>query len=37
MYRIACDSDCEMENSCTIEFDDGTVLELSSSKWNQII
>ena len=37
MYRIACDSGCEMEKACTIEFDDDTVLELSSSKWNQII
>lgn len=37
MYRIACDSGCELENACTIEFDDDTVIELSTSKWNQII
>ena len=37
MYRITCDQDCEMENACTIEFDDNTIVELSSSKWNQII
>ena len=37
MYRIACNGGCEMENPCTIEFDDDTVLELSSTKWNQII
>lgn len=37
MYRIACDSGCELENACTIEFDDNTVIELSTSKWNQII
>lgn len=37
MYRITCDQGCEMENACTIEFDDNTIVELSSSKWNQII
>lgn len=37
MYRIACDSGCELENACTIEFDDDTVIELSTSKWKQII
>ena len=26
-----------VENACTIEFDDNTIVELSSSKWNQII
>ena len=37
MYKIACGGDCNMENVCTIEFDDGTVEELSARKWNQII
>lgn len=37
MYRIACDGANEQENACTIEFDDDTVIELSTSKWNQII
>lgn len=37
MYRINCTRNCECENACMIEFDDDTVIELSSSKWNQII
>lgn len=37
MYKIACGKDCEVEEACTIELDDDTVLELSAGKWNQII
>ena len=37
MYKIACGDECEMENACTIEFDDDTVIELSSKKWNKVI
>jgi len=37
MYKIACGSECTVENACTIEFDDDTVIELSAKKWNQII
>lgn len=37
MYKIACGSECEVDNACTIEFEDGTVMELSAKKWNQII
>lgn len=37
MYRIACGRECQVENACTIEFDDDTVLELSGKSWNQII
>ena len=37
MYKIACGTECEVENACTIEFDDDTVVELSANKWNQII
>lgn len=37
MYKIACGSACEVENACTIEFDDDTVIELSAKKWNQVI
>ena len=32
MYKIACGSGCEVENACTIEFDDDTVVELSAKK-----
>lgn len=37
MYRIACDKECELEKACTVIFDDDTALELSGSKWNQIV
>ena len=37
MYRIACGKDCAVENACTIELDDNTILELSGKKWNQVI
>lgn len=37
MYKIACGSTCDIENACTIEFDDDTVIELSAKSWHQII
>lgn len=37
MYKIACGSECGVENACTVEFDDGTMIELSAKKWNQVI
>ena len=37
MYRINCAECCECEHACTIELEDATVIELSSTKWNQII
>lgn len=37
MYKVACGSQCEVQNACTIEFDDDTVIELSARKWNQVI
>lgn len=37
MYKIACGSDCGLENACTIEFEDDTKLALSAQKWNQVI
>lgn len=37
MYRIACGKACEVENACIIELDDGTEINLSGAKWNQVI
>lgn len=37
MYKIACGRDCTMENACKVELDDDTILELSATKWHQII
>lgn len=37
MYKIACGQECQVENACTIEFDDDTVVELSAKKWHQVI
>lgn len=37
MYKIACSRECDVENACTIEFEDDTMLELSAKKWHQVI
>ena len=37
MYKIACGGECDVEDVCTIEFDDDTVMKLSARKWTQII
>lgn len=37
MYRIACGKNCSVENACTIELEDDSVIELSAGKWNQVI
>ena len=37
MYKIACGNDCDIENACTIEFEDNTVIELSAKNWSRII
>ena len=37
MYKIACSEECEMKKACKIEFEDNTVIELTASKWSQVI
>lgn len=37
MYRIACGEECDVEHTCTVKLDDGTVLELSDKQWYQIV
>lgn len=37
MYKVACGEVCQVENACTIEFDDDTEIWLSAAKWNQVI
>ena len=37
MYKVACGDACTVENACTIELDDNTIIELSAKRWNQII
>ncbi|MDE7431263.1 MAG: transcriptional repressor [Lachnospiraceae bacterium] len=37
MYKVACGEACQVENTCTIEFDDDTEIRLSATKWNQVI
>ena len=37
MYKVAYSENCMMENACTIELEDNTVIELNEEKWNQII
>lgn len=43
MYRIACGEECEecedcgIDAACTVELDDGTVIELTAKDWNTVI
>lgn len=37
MYKIACTESCAKNNTCKIRFEDDSVLEVSSKKWNTII
>jgi len=37
MYKITCGAECEVENVCTVEFDDDTICHLSANKWNTVI
>lgn len=39
MYRIACGQDCDMENACTctVELENGEIIELSAANWNHVI
>ena len=37
MYRVECDRDCSFLESCCIEFDDNTSLEVSTDKLHKII
>lgn len=37
MYRIACGRECERENACIIELDNGVRIQLSGAQWNQVI
>ncbi len=37
MYKIACGAECEVENVCTVEFNDDTLCHLSANKWNTVI
>ncbi len=37
MYKIACSENCGVENACTIELSDDTVIELSARELNSVI
>ena len=37
MYRIECGRDCTKESGFMVELEDETVIELSGTKWNQIV
>ena len=36
-YKIACGKACDVENACTIEFEDDSVLTLSAKNWHDVI
>ncbi len=37
MYRIACGEDCDEGKACTVVLEDGSVLELSGKRFNEVI
>lgn len=37
MYRIACGRECEVENACIIELDNGVKIQLTGTQWNRVI
>lgn len=37
MYKVVCGEECELADSYTVEFDDGTTTRLSAKKWKQIV
>ena len=37
MYKITYSEQCEMEDACTIEWDDNTIEHLSAKNWNSVI
>ena len=37
MYRISCGMECDKENACIIELEDGSVCTLSAGEWYRVI
>lgn len=37
MYRIFCQTACDRENVCVVEFEDDTTCQLSAGAWHEII
>jgi Fur family ferric uptake transcriptional regulator len=37
MYSVMYEEDCECRNACRIEYEDGSVLELSKSQWSRVV
>lgn len=37
MYKIACESECEAEDACTIELNDNTVYHFTTKKWISVV
>jgi Fur family ferric uptake transcriptional regulator len=37
MYQVLCDEECGCEHVCSLEFEDGTVLELSIAQWSKVV
>lgn len=37
MYRISCGMECDKENACMIELEDGSVCALSAAEWYRVI
>lgn len=37
MYKVTCGDDCQFDDMCVVEFEDGTSCHLSAQKWNRVM
>ena len=37
MYKVTCGDDCQLDDMCVVEFEDGTPCHLSAQKWNRVM
>lgn len=37
MYKVTCGDDCQLDDMCVVEFEDGTSCHLSAQKWNRVM
>ena len=37
MYKVTCCDDCQLDDMCVVEFEDGTSCHLSAQKWNRVM
>ncbi len=37
MYKVTCGDECQLDDMCVVEFEDGTSCHLSAQKWNRVM